>query len=299
MRLNGRFAGRAALCLVTTMAFVGAHELVHIAVGRALGLGAHFTSLTSADADPTRALAATPAALAWMAGAAPLFTVLAGIGALLAAPWARARRFKGVAAVLGWIAIFGAPYLGVQLMTLAGPAGLNGTGVDAAGVLVGYFRIGQMPRIALALGGVVSVLAAGYVLGGALGDKEPWVPGVQRVADISGARRGVGVTLVVLSIISIGVGAALLIRVGRANPMGLFLLADILWGVGLLIMTPWQRPGPQFVRDVWLAPAIAAMGVLTVIGMLFPSDYAAAGLFFLPQLATAAYVTRNQEFRVG
>jgi hypothetical protein len=33
--------------------------------------------------------------------------------------------------------------------------------------------------------------------------------------------------------------------------------------------------------------------------MLFPSDYAAAGLFFLPQLATAAYVTRNQEFRVG
>jgi hypothetical protein len=60
MRLHGPFAKRTALCLVTTMAFVGAHELVHIAVGQALGLGTHFTSLTSAHADPTRALAATP-----------------------------------------------------------------------------------------------------------------------------------------------------------------------------------------------------------------------------------------------
>jgi hypothetical protein len=79
--------------------------------------------------------------------------------------------------------------------------------------------------------------------------------------------------------------------------MGLFLLADILWGVGLLIMTPWQRPGPQFVRDMWLASAIAAMGALTVIGVLFLSDYVAAGLFFLSQLATAAYAARDQEFR--
>lgn len=298
MRLHGRFAKHAALCLVTTMAFVGAHELVHIVVGQALGLGAHFTSLTSADADPTRALAATPAALAWMAGAAPVFTVLTGIGALLAAPWARARSHKSVAAVLGWIAVFGVPYIGVQLMTLAGPAGLKGTGVDTAGVLVGYFGIGQLPRIALALAGVFFVLAAGYLLGGALGDTQPLSSGeLAPVADVSGARRAVGVTLVVLSISLIGVGAALLVRVGRGNPMGPFLLADILWGVGLLIMTPWQRPGPQFVRDVWLAPAIAAMGVLTIIGVLFPSDYTAAGLFFLPQLATAAYAARNQEFR--
>jgi hypothetical protein len=102
---------------------------------------------------------------------------------------------------------------------------------------------------------------------------------------------------VVLSIGSIGAGVALFARAGRGNPMGPFLLADILWGAGLLIMTPWQRPGPRFVRDVWLAPAIAAMGVLTVIGAVFPSDYIAAGLFFLPQLATAAYAARNHEFR--
>jgi hypothetical protein len=79
--------------------------------------------------------------------------------------------------------------------------------------------------------------------------------------------------------------------------MGPFLLADLLWAVGMLITTPWRHPGPRFVRDVWLAPAIAAMGLLTVVGMVFPSDYAAAGLFFLPQLATAAYAARNREFR--
>jgi hypothetical protein len=242
MRLYGRFAKNTVVCLVTTMALVGAHELMHVAVGQGLGLGAHFTSLTSADADPTRALAATPEALAWMAGAAPLFTVLAGIGALLAAPWARARRYNTFATVLGWIAVFGVPYIGVQLMTLAGPAGVNGTGLDTAGVLIGYFGIGQMPRVALALAGVVFVLAAGFLLSGALGDTQPLSPGeLARVTAVSGARRAVGITLVVLSISSIAVGAAHLVRVGRRNPMGFFLLADILWGVGLVIMTPWQR----------------------------------------------------------
>src|SRR5205085_9682655 len=91
MPLPDQLAKRAALCVVVTMTFIGAHELVHVVVGQALGLGAHFTSLTSADADPARALAAPPGAYAWMAGAGPLFTILAAIGALIAAPRARAR----------------------------------------------------------------------------------------------------------------------------------------------------------------------------------------------------------------
>jgi hypothetical protein len=44
--------------------------------------------------------------------------------------------------------------------------------------------------------------------------------------------------------------------------MGPFLLADILWAVGMLTATPWRQPGPRFVRDVWLAPAIVAMGLV-------------------------------------
>jgi hypothetical protein len=78
--------------------------------------------------------------------------------------------------------------------------------------------------------------------------------------------------------------------------MGPFLLADILWGMGLLLLTPWQRSGPRFVRDTWLVPAIVAMVVLTVIGVLFPSDYRAAGLFFLLQLATATFAARHAVF---
>jgi hypothetical protein len=294
MPLPDRLAQRVALCLVTTMAVVTVHELVHIAVGLGVGIGGHFTSLTSADSDPARTLAATAGARAWMAGAAPMFTISIAVGALLAAPWARRRAYQSVATILGWIAIFGIPYIGVQLMTLGGPAG----GVDTAAVLVGYFGLTGTPRAVLAVGGVVFTIGAGYMLGSALGDRQPASsPVLAAGADMSAARRIIGIAVTVLSICLIGAGAALLARPGRGNPMGAFLLADILWGVGMLITTPWRQPGPRFVRDVWLAPGIAAMGLLTVTGVLFPSDYAAAGLFFLPQLATAAYAARHQEFR--
>lgn len=294
MPLPGRFAQRVVLCLVTTMAVVTVHELVHIAVGHGFGIGGHFTGLTSADADSARTPAATAAARAWMAGAAPMFTSIIGVGALLAAPWARRRHYKSVATILGWIAVFGIPYIGVQLMTLGGPA----RGEDTAAVLVGYFGVAGTPRAVLAVAGVMFTIAAGYLLGSALGDQQPgFSPVLAAGTDISAARRIVGIAVAVLSVCLIGVGAAFLAHPGRRNPMGAFLLADVLWGVGMLITTPWRKPGPRFVRDVWLAPAIAAMGLLTVMGVLFPSDYAAAGLFFLPQLATAAHAARHQEFR--
>jgi hypothetical protein len=257
-------------------------------------MGGHFTSLTSADSDSARAGAATAAARAWMAGTAPLLTSITGVGALLAAPWARRQQYHRVATILGWIAVFGIPYIGVQLMTLGGPAG----GVDTAAVFVGYFGIAGIPRAVLAVSGIVFTIAAGYWLGDALGDRQP-VPSasINASGGISAARRIVGIAFAVLSTCLIGGGVVLLARPGRGNPMGLFLLADVLWAVGMLTATPWRQPGPRFVRDIWLAPAIMAMGLLTVLGAVFPSDYAAAGLFFLPQLATAAFVARGHEFR--
>jgi hypothetical protein len=276
------------------MAVITVHELVHIAVGHGVGIGGHFTSLTSADSDPAQTLTATAAARAWMAGAAPMFTSITGVGALLAAPWARRRQYHSIATILGWIAVFGIPYIGVQLMTLGGPGG----GLDTAAVLVGYFGIAGTPHAVLAVGGVVFTIAAGYLLGNALGDQQRASSTVLAAStDISAARRTVGIAIAVLSICSIGAGAVLLVRPGSGNPMGAFLLADVLWAASMLITTPWRRPGPRFVRNVWLAPAIAAMGLLTVVGVVFPSDYAAAALFFLPQLATAAHAARNQEFR--
>lgn len=238
MPLSARFAQRAAVCLVTTIAFVTVHELLHIAAGHWFGIGGHFTSLTSADSDPARAQAATAAARAWMAG-----------------------------------------------------------GVDTATVLVGYFGVAGTLRGVLSVAGIAFTIASGYLLGGALGDRHPVSSAeFDAVPGISATRRVVGTAFVVLSICLIVTGTALLARPGRGNPMGPFLLADILWAVGMLTATPWRQPGPRFVRDVWLAPAIAAMGLLTLVGAVFPSDYAAAGLFFLPQLATAAYAARKQEF---
>ena len=275
------------------MAFVTVHELLHIAAGHWFGIGGHFTSLTSADSDPARTQAATAAARAWMAGVAPLFTSIAGISALLLAPWARRRQYDTAATILGWIAVFGIPYIGVQLMTLGGPAG----GVDTAAVLVGYFGIAGILRGVLSVVGISVTIAAGYWIGGALGDQHSVSPSAfDGAASISATRRIASTALAILSICLIATGAAFLARPGHGNPMGPFLLADILWAVGMLTATPWRQPGPRFVRDVWLAPAVAAMGLLTLVGAVFPSDYAAAGFFFLPQLATAAYAARNQEF---
>ena len=275
------------------MAFVTVHELLHIAAGHWFGIGGHFTSLTSADADPAQTQAATATARAWMAGVAPLFTGVAGICALRVAPWARRRDHDIAATALGWIAVFGIPYIGVQLMTLGGPA----AGVDTAAVLVGYFGIGGLARGVLSVAGVAFTIATGFLLGAGLGDPRPMsFAAFDAVTSISAKRRVVGTTFAILSICLIAVGGALLARPGRGNAMGPFLLADILWAVGMLTATPWRQPGPRFVRDVWLAPAIAAMSLLTLVGTVFPSDYAAAGLFFLPQLATAAYAARNRAF---
>jgi hypothetical protein len=218
--------------------------------------------------------------------------ISAGIGQQFVAPWARRRQYNSAATILGWIAVFGIPYIGVQLMTLGGPAG----GVDTAAVLVGYFGIAGILRGVLSVAGVAFTIAAGYFLGGALGDQQPVSSAAfDAVPGISATRRVVGTAFAVLSICLIATGAALLARPGHGNPMGPFLLADILWAVGMVIATPWRQPGPRFVRDVWLAPAIAAMGLLTIVGAVFPSDYAAAGLFFLPQLQRRP-AARNREF---
>jgi hypothetical protein len=245
--LPARFAQRAGLCLVTTMAFVTVHALLHIAVGHWFGIGGHFTSLTSADADPARTIASTAGARAWMAGVAPLFTSIAGVAALLVAPWARRRQYERAATMLGWIAVFGVPYIGVPLMTLGGP----GHGVDTVVVLIDYFGISAIPRGVLSVAGAAFTIAAGYFLGGALGSQQPApFPARAAVTNMSATRRVLGSAFVILSICSIVVGAALLARPGRGNPMGPFLLADILWAVGMLTATPWRQPGPRFVRDV-------------------------------------------------
>jgi len=284
------FARYGLLCLVTTMASTTAHELVHIAVGHAVGIGGHFTSLSSADWDPKLASAAPASARALMAGSAPVFTVIVAICALLIAPWARRRRHDDLATVLGWLAVFGIPYTGVQLMTLGGPAG----GVDMAAVLVDYFGLAGIPRTMVAVGGVVFLIASGFWLGRALGVPSTSSPVSGPGRDMSLARRGAGITFVVVSVCLIAAGAVIRMRPEPGNPMGAFLLADVLWAAGMVVLTPWRQPGPQFVRDMWLLPGIAAMALLTVIGVVFPSDYSAAAMFFLPQLATAAWAARTR-----
>lgn len=282
----------AILCLSTTIAVVTLHEVVHISVGHALGIGGHFTSLTSADADSSLVPSASPVARAAMAGAAPVFTAVTGFAAWLAAPWARRRRYLWAAATLGWIAVFSLPYVGVQLMTLAGPGG----GVDTAAVLVGYFHFGGAIRTALAVAGIVYLCAVGWLLDRALGDGWPVTATTSMdVPDRSRFRQSAANTLTIISIGLIAAGAVQMLRAAGGNPMAAFLLANLTWAAGMLVRVPWRRPGPQLVWKSWLAPGLAAMSVLTIVGVLWSSDYAASGLFFLPQLATAAYAARDRD----
>jgi hypothetical protein len=50
------------------------------------------------------------------------------------------------------------------------------------------------------------------------------------------------------------------------------------------------------VRDEWIIPAAVAMTALTIVGIVYPSDYVEALLFFMPQLAIAAFVARRRTF---
>jgi hypothetical protein len=285
---------RASLvCLAVVVSFITLHELVHLGVGRIFGLPTHFLNPTGAGVSPEIGATAPAAALAWMNGVAPLFTMVAGVLALLAAPGVR-RRAPRVAEALAWIAILGVPYIGLQMMIVAAPAELRGNGSDSPAVLVGYFGISPITRLLIACAGVAASIAAGFALPRALGDFSPRDmprdPPTATVPPLRWVMAGVawlaGLFLLLRGVARIASDPA------HGNP-GLLVLSTVLWAIGLTFVVRWRSPNPRFIRDRWIIPGAIASAVLVAFGVIYPSDYAVMPLALLPSLVTAAWASNR------
>jgi hypothetical protein len=291
-----QLATATATCIVTFVVCVTLHELVHLWVGRLFDLPTHFINLTAAGVSDTDAATAPALALAWMNGVAPLFTMACGVGALFAAEPARRRGWTDTASVLAWIAIFGVPYIGAQMMLAAAPASLRGNGADSAAVLVGYFGIAGMARLAIVLIGTLIAMAAGFWLPRAI---VPIHAQSARVADstqlgrVPGWRCVIAGLFVAIAVGFAGLGSLKVLRHPDASTPGPFLLALVAWSLALALRATWTSPGARFVRDQWIAPAAVASVVLGVLGVVFPSDYSVTALILLPQLLVAAFASQT------
>lgn len=265
-----------------------------------MGLPTHFINLTAAGVSEADAAVAPAVTLAWMNGVAPLLTMACGVAALFAAEPAKRHGHALIACALGWIAVFGVPYIGLQLMLVAAPANLRGHGADSAAVLVGYLGIAGVPRALIVVLGTLIATMAGFWLPRAI------VPEPGRAARTAKSARWGGVPawrrllaglLVAGSIFLIGRGSLRILHQPDAAAQQPFLMALIAWSLGLCCLTRWTLPGARIVRDHWIIPAILASAILGVVGAASHSDYSTIALVLLPQLLVAAFAGQARESR--
>ena len=282
---------RSVVCLVTIVALIEVHELLHLVVGRLVGLPARFLNLTAVGVGLDEAARANPAALAWMNGVAPMVSIALGVLAF-AVLSAHRRRFRPwVRYALTWVAIQGVPYAGLQLMTAAAPVRLRGDGADFAAVIGGYFQAPPEIRAILTVTGLAVFLASGFWLGRLLSDSSVSphrrLSLGARLATVAVWRRLLAAVIGTLSIGTLAMGIVLLFQ-GNANGLRFLLLSAFVgWVAVVALLVPWRWPGAATVWRHWLLPGLLASLVLTVVGLAFPSDFASAVFALTPLLATA------------
>jgi hypothetical protein len=275
------------ICCGTLVVFITLHELVHLSVGRLLHLPTHFINPTAACLSDADAASAPGAALAWMNGAAPVFTMTVGLFALGLLRATPRRRGSLAWSLLGWIALLGVPYIGVQLMLLAAPASARGNGVDSAAVVIGYFGITNAPRIVLVIVGTLVAIASGFWLAPVLRPSDE--PAVIGVTPPPLWRRALAAAFLFSATAVLALGALKMSRRPSTSSPAPFLLAFMLSAIGLALRTRWSAPRSRFVRDQWILPALIASVCLMIFGLLVPSDYSIAPVMLLPQLLVAAF----------
>ena len=291
-----RFFGMASVAILARFASTEVHESFHFLVGRLAGLPADFLTLTSVGVEASVAARAPQYALALMNGVAPVMTVLLGILALKAVPAVRQKAPAAVTGFLVWWAITGIPYMGLQLMTTAGPIRLRGDGADSAAVIGGYLGAGIAVRSAISLAGLLLYVASGFWLGAA-------VAGSNDAARLTLRQklRGVGVwRLVVASIlglllIAMTVRSAMLLVEGNGGGVLWLLLETLVWSAMMALVVQWRAPGAREVRDRWIFPGLLASAGLIAIGLLTHLfDFLIDGVTLtMPLLATAWMLMRK------
>lgn len=284
---------RSALVAISTFGFITLHELAHLVVGRLGGIPAVFTSLTSAgipsgtDASRYGALQ-----LALMNGIAPLLTVIIGFAAfhLLAR---QRMTLKPGRYFFAWWAIFGIPYLGLQMMLIIQHVDYSGNGADSAAV-AGYLHLSMPIRAFICGVGFLYYLASAA-----------WVLGVIRTGskESRGGDPGTGIAFwryvpaVLLMITAIaGMTSYIANEAHGLNPGFGFGGAFIAWAAAAAILTAWKNPAVTSIAKRWLLPGIIGMLALIPLSLISTdgNDYASIWLPILPPIFAAAMLASRR-----
>ncbi|HZR43393.1 MAG TPA: hypothetical protein VFB12_24980 [Ktedonobacteraceae bacterium] len=292
----GRLAMRTLVLMLSLIIFVTIHELIHLVVGRAVGLPTYFFNLTSVGVSREVMVSAPSASLALMNGIAPLVTFVMGILVLSVLVAIGSRLPDLLNRFLAWWAIFGIPYIGLQMMASGGPVTVRGDGEDFAAVLVGYFGL---PHLAIALisvvGGVLFLLV-GFWLRRVLAIVEG-IPAAApfRWKDLRIVptiwRRYIALALVVLLLVDILIGA-LQVAQGNYNAVSFFgFFAPLLWLIIVALLIPWRTPVATLIRNRWIIPGLVAGILFLILGILLPiaGDYGDIILYVLTPLLTTTW----------
>lgn len=286
--------GRAILAAVSVASVVILHELVHFITGRMVGVPAMFTGLTSAGISHSAVKLYAGWRLAVMNGSAPLFTVLAGFAAMYILRHGqhlpeRARYF------ISWWAVFGIPYLGLQMMIVVASVDYSGNGVDSAAV-AGFLHAGPLALAIVSVAGFLYFMGSSYwvlrAVQYAAGDR------IESAAEESviSAWRYIAACLLILVAVSGSVRFALLAFGRNETELGL-LEAFAGWTVACALLARWQSPAARAVWSRWLIPGAIGMFALIPFGLIgHGNDFAQLWLFELPPVVAAAMLAGQTSF---
>lgn len=282
---------RAVLVAASVIVIISLHESIHLVVGRLVGIPAVFTGMTSAGLPKNvNPLQYGPTQLALMNGIAPLLTVVFGFVVY----YMLRRRPAALGALryfFTWWAIYGIPYLGLQLMIVIYHTDYSGNGPDSA-ALAGYLHLSDPIRAVICLAGFLYYFAASL-----------WVLRALRAADLDILPRSSGLTLAWwrrlsgIALIIVANGSAVFLAstafFGQIHGLSLY-LGILTWGLGTAALTPWKSSAVRTLFQHWLLPGILGMLALIPLGLIGGgNDYASIWLLILPPLVAAVmFATR-------
>lgn len=282
---------RSVLVAASVIVIISLHESMHLLVGRLAGIPAVFTGLTSAGLPKSiNPHLFGPTQLALMNGIAPLFTVVFGFVVY----YLLRRRPAVLGAVryfFTWWAIFGIPYLGVQMILCVQPSDYSGNGADSAAV-AGYLNLPMLVRAIICLVGYVYyMVSAVWVTGATLAanrDVQPQDSGLT----IVWWRQFLGWLLIALALIT---AIWLALRALHGNPYGPIFLVWTAWAIGTALLTPWKSYAARTMLKHWLLPGILGMLALIPLGLIGGgNDYASIWFIISPPLVAATlFATRD------
>ena len=248
------------------------HELVHLLTARFMGIPSRFLNFTAVGVPMADALKYPPGELAVMNGIAPLFSFLVlGCGTYF---WLRSGPIKPSwrRYFLTWVTILNLPYLGTQMMAMAGPAQPNGGGNDFATVF-DYFGASHFVRAWLAVLGFVVFIILQAPLRNLL-YLEDGTPGPHGYKRVSRLRTILGWGFVVL-----GLAAAL---------AGRLFYEFVFWALASTSFVSWRSDLAKALFRQWLAPCMLSMLLLVPIG-LEGNDFLDLWLIVIPIILGGIY----------